>query len=173
MGYCMDRFFIFDQSECDRFKAQLVEKGNNQSTMVTYYYESVTGSDWLSYLISDRFGWQLCLMRLPEPDYHTLLGLSLNLRYEDEALAASHKLAEHIDLYHELIESLENAFDPGNREILRRIEVVLKTCSLTSPTNRREVVGKTYQQVENDAKYFRDISLRAKWLKNKVENILG
>jgi hypothetical protein len=112
-------------------------------------------------------------MRLPEPDYHTLLGLSLNSRYEDEALAASHKLAGHIDIYHELIGSLENAFDPGNKETLKRIEVVLKACSLTSQTNRREVVGKKYQQVENDAKYFRDISLRAKWLKNKVENILG
>jgi hypothetical protein len=169
----MDRFFIFDQSEYDHFKAQLVERGNNQSTLETYYYDPVTGSDWLSYPISERFGWQLCLMRLPEPDYHTLLGLSLNSRYEDEALAASHKLAGHIDIYHELIGSLENAFDPGNKETLKRIEVVLKACSLTSQTNRREVVGKKYQQVENDAKYFRDISLRAKWLKNKVENILG
>jgi hypothetical protein len=169
----VDRFFIFDQSEYNRFKAQLVEKGSNQSTFETYYYDPVSGSDWLSYPRSERFGWQLCLMRLPEPDYQTLLDLSLNSRYEDEALAASYKLAEHIDLFHELIESLENAFGPENKEILRRIEVVLKTCTLTSPTNRQEVVGKTYLQVEKDAKYFRDISLRAKWLLNKVENILG
>jgi hypothetical protein len=45
MGCRMDRFFIFDQLEYDRFRAQLVEKGNNQSTLEAYYCDPVTGSD--------------------------------------------------------------------------------------------------------------------------------
>ena len=60
-----------------------------------------------------------------------------------------------IDFRADLINELENI---GDRQ---RQETVIKLTGLDNALNRREIVGKTFQQIEFDAKYFKDIADRA------------
>lgn len=111
-------------------------------------------------------GYEL-LIRLPLPGTEKLITVALETSHEDEAVAAIMRLldeeaVEGKDFRHLLIERLEQLnFDSLDAAQKQRIRQFMTLTSLTDPTNKRPVKGKTLEQLEADAVYFGAVSEKA------------
>lgn len=89
--------------------------------------------------------------------------LVITSHYDDEVFAAGRTLLENeetkqIDFRLALISRLEQLHDKS-----RRISIIEYT-DLDSPLNRKDILGKSYDEILSDANYYRDIAARAKEL---------
>ena len=126
------------------------------------YFDDETNSKWFYYRVDGYMqgGGYPIFARQPLPDRKELITLSLLSENDDEVFAACRTMLDNerikkIDFRADLINELENI---GDRQ---RQETVIKLTGLDNALNRREIVGKTFQQIEFDAKYFKDIADRA------------
>lgn len=149
----------------ERFK--LVEKDDINWTAT--YFDDETNSEWFYYRVDTSLqgGGNPIFARQPLPDTKELITLSLFSENDDEVFAACRTLVDNeeikkIDFRADLINVLENIGD------IQRQETVIKLTGLDNALNRREIVGKTSQQIEFDAKYFKDIADRATKLRQRT-----
>ncbi len=138
------------------------------------YKDPLTSSFWLKYYATTatQGGGYLTLMRLPAPGTDKLIDISLNTVYEDEAVAAVLRLLdeeaiEAKDFRLQLIEGLEEAVEKATIQAERVMKIV-KFSNLTDPVNKREVLGKTTAQVQEEAAYFSGIADRAERLLKRL-----
>ncbi len=124
-----------------------------------------TGESWLSYMLdpASHSGGTKVFVKLPLVGTDKLIELAVSSQFEDEVFVASRILVENeetkkIDFRLELISRLEEL---NNRS--RQISIIEYT-DLDSPRNRREIIGKSYDEVCSDSKYYIDIADRARKL---------
>ncbi|WP_205503990.1 Imm27 family immunity protein [Rufibacter psychrotolerans] len=126
------------------------------------YRDNESGEQWLKYQINSGYhgGGQTNLIRLPEPTTAELIDIALNSEFEDEALAASFRLRDNeqcldkefrLDLIYRL-KSLEIRKLSGKEK--SRIKLVITTSALNRLENRREIIGKSSKEIEEDSLYF-------------------
>ncbi len=124
------------------------------------YRENNSAVKWLLFH-SDREnhgGGMKILGKLPFPETEILIDIALNSIYEDETIAACCVLVDNentSDFRLSLIEELEKIAD-GHRQ-----KLIIEYTELLSRHNRREIIGKSYDQVTEDARYFELIGRRA------------
>lgn len=136
------------------------------------YKDPLDNSFWLKYYATAATpgGGYLTLMRLPAPATEKLIDIVVSTMFEDEAVAAVLRLLdeeaiEKKDFRQQLIEKLEQAVEKGDMRSPLAMKII-KFANLADPTNKREVVGKTAEQVQADAAYFAGIAERAERLLN-------
>jgi hypothetical protein len=159
------RFFIAEPSLIKEMEETFSALSMEEDTLSKTYLNKVTGERWLSYTLdsSSHSGGTHVFGKLPLPGTDKLIDLAVTSQFEDEVFAASRTLVENeetkeIDFRLGLISRLEQM---NNKS--RQISIIEYT-DLDSPLNRREIIGKSYDEVSADSKYFRDISDRAKKL---------
>ena len=136
------------------------------------YIDNDTGNEWLYYRVDTclQGGGYPILARQPLPDTQQLIRLSLFSQNDDEVFATCRTLVDNeqtkkIDFRADLINALENIADS------QRQKKVIALTGLDNALNRRETLGKTFEQIIADAEYFKSIADRADKLKlNKRTN---
>ncbi|MDX5436272.1 MAG: hypothetical protein LPK03_03720 [Pontibacter sp.] len=118
-------------------------------------------------------GYEL-LIRLPLPSTQDLIEIAVDSPFEDEAVAAVMRLleeeaVEHKDFREKLVQRLgQISLESITQEQKQRLRKVITLSSLVDPTNKREVKGKTAEQVQKDAAYFKAVSERTRQLLLKL-----
>jgi hypothetical protein len=153
-------------------KMQLVETAAGGFAAV--YKDPATGAFWLKYYATaaTQGGGYLTLMKLPAPSIEELIDIALTSVFEDEAVAAILRLVdeeaiEKKDFRLLLIQKLEQ-LQPGHEVQQDRLIKIIKFSSLDDPSNRRELLHKSQEQIQADAAYFRGIAERAKLLLERL-----
>lgn len=160
------RYFIAEQKLIDQYEKQFDLVKRDETNWTATYMDKETGDKWLSYRVDTEYhgGGNPVMCRLPLPDTTTLIDIALQTENEDEVFAACRTLVNNEqlkkrDFRSDLISRLENL---KNKERQKRI---IELTGLDSDLNRREIIGKTSDQVDKDSKYFQDIAKRAMKLK--------
>ncbi|TPE43632.1 hypothetical protein [Pontibacter mangrovi] len=141
------------------------------------YKDTVSGRFWMKcYTMAGEQaggGYEL-LIRLPLPSTEELVELTLHSPHEDEAVAAVMRLleeeaVEQKDFRQKLVQRLEELdLESIHKEQKLRLRKIITLTSLTDPTNKREVLGKTAAQVQADVAYFEAVSERARRLLRRL-----
>jgi len=132
------------------------------------YIDEETGNKWLYYRVDTYLqggGYPIFALQ-PLPDTKRLIQLSLLSENDDEVFAAcrtlvDNELTKKIDFRSDLIHELEHIDDNQRRQ--RIVELT----TLDSASNRREILGKTLEEINLDANYYRSIAARAAKLKGQ------
>ena len=126
----------------------------------TQYIDEQTGYYWLKYLIDERsFSENLMQISPPMTTEH-LIEIALTSRYADEVSAAASRLSieEQFDgkEFRQLLIDRLNNFDISqmNKAEKDRIKTIIESSKLTDRVNKREIVGKRFSEIEQDAKFF-------------------
>ena len=160
--YILTQHLIADTEKIEQLKERFKLVDKDDINWTATYFDDETNSKWFYYRVDTYLqgGGYPIFARQPLPDTKELIKLSLLSENDDEIFAACRTLVDNeeikkIDFRADLINELENI---GDRQ---RQETVIKLTGLDNALNRREIVGKTFQQIEFDAKYFKDIADRA------------
>lgn len=130
------------------------------------YKDTATGAFWMKYYATaaTQGGGYLTLLKLPAPSTEELIQIAIYTNFEDEAVAAILRLLdeeaiEKKDFRHLLVDQLQE-MDPEDipLEQKQRMRKIITLTSLVDPTNNREIKGKTIEQLETDAAYFKAVS---------------
>ncbi|WP_207430895.1 hypothetical protein [Sabulibacter ruber] len=145
----------------------LVEQQNDG--WIERYLDNLTGKEWLKYQINSEYhgAGQINLIQLPEPTTTELIEIALTSEFEDEASAAAIRLRDneqYLDtgFRQELINRLKKIElkQLTDREI-QRIRMVISYSELDHIENRREIIGKSYQEIEEDSRFFKSMAEEA------------
>ena len=168
-NYILTQHLIADIEKIEQLRKtlNLVDKDNINLTET--YIDTGTGNKWLYYRVNTYLqgdGYPIFGLQ-PLPGTKQLIKLSLFSEHDDEVFAACRTLADNeetknIDFRSDLINALENIDDK------QRQEKVIKLTGLDNALNRREIVNKTLEQIESDAKYYRSIADRADKIKQRT-----
>ncbi|MBC5993554.1 hypothetical protein [Pontibacter cellulosilyticus] len=138
--------------------------------LAAVYRDSGSGRFWMKYYTTageqSTGGYEL-LIRLPLPTTDELITVAIISPHEDEAVAAIMRLLdeealEKKDFRHLVVERLqEMTIESIDSSQKKRIRQIITLTSLADPTNKREVKGKTIEQLQRDAAYYEDVSKKA------------
>jgi hypothetical protein len=142
------------------------------------YKDAATSSFWMKcYTTAGEQldgGYEL-LIRLPLPTTEKLIQVAIETPHEDEAVAAIMRLldeeaVEGKDFRHLLVERLELMnLESISFEQKQRIRKIITLTSLTDPTNKRPIKGKTVEQLKADAAYYEAVSEQALGLLDRLK----
>jgi hypothetical protein len=114
------------------------------------------------------------LKRLPEPSTEELIDIALTSSDRNDIIGASLELSERerynkVDFREQLLNRLLKT-DTSNLDEFEkeRFRLVIYESDLYDPTNRRNIVGKHYSEIQMDADYYGTISEKAKKLLNRI-----
>ena len=131
------------------------------------YIDKTSGKEWIKYIFDDRSFSHNLLQIKPRLSTDDLIDIALNSTYPDEVIAAVNRLyyedkqdnnQYRARLIEKLKERIQNKLEPSEKE---RITNIIQAGNLLSDLNRREIKGKHYTEVYNDADYFKNIAFQA------------
>ena len=162
----VNRHLISDLKLIDTLTTQfeLVHTDNDNWTKT--YLDQAKKEKWLSYYADGALqgGGYNILGRLPLPTTDKLIDLALHSYSDDEVFAACRTLTDNEEIRKQdfrlaLIERLEKL----NNNI--RQKKVIELTGLSSALNRQDILGKTAEQINTSANYYKQIADRADKLK--------
>ena len=165
--------------------ARLIEERLNQMQLMeeaagglaAVYKDAAAGRFWMKYYTTageQAGGGYELLIRLPLPSTDELIAAAIESPHEDEAVAAVMRLleeeaVEQKDFREQLVQRLEELdLQSITREQKQRLREVITLTSLADPMNKREVLGKTPEQVKAGVSYFEAVSERARQLLRRL-----
>ncbi|WP_299819252.1 hypothetical protein [uncultured Pontibacter sp.] len=140
------------------------------------YKDTASGRFWMKCYTTagEQQGAYELLIKLPLPKTNELISAALESPHEDEVVAAIMRLLEEEalekkDFRHLLVARLQE-LDPQSITAAQtqRIRKIITLTSLADPTNKREVKGKSLNQLKADAAYFEAVSKNALKLLDKL-----
>ena len=141
-----------------------------------YYTDSKTGEKWVKYSVDLDRGYFFNLMRAePEPTTDELIEIALTTEYYDEISAASSRLflneeISKIEYRDKLLENLKQLDYEGMKDdYKKRVETIIKAAQLTDRVNKREILGKSLSQINQDSQFFNRIADSAEEILNRIE----
>ncbi|WP_118976523.1 hypothetical protein [Taibaiella koreensis] len=142
------------------FGALYKDKNGNQYQLTRYW--------------SDTLEKELCLLeKLPRKEIPDLISIIFDIDDIEKVTAICCEIADrNFDSNKEyrldFIEKLERAYssDVGDAD---KVRICIGETMLFDATNKDPIVGKSYEQIGNDAKFYRDISDRAKEILDACE----
>ncbi|WP_187260923.1 hypothetical protein [Pontibacter beigongshangensis] len=156
-------------------KLELVE--TSEGGWASIYRDAATGRFWMKYyaVAGAQGGAYLLLIKLPPPATDELISIAMHSVQPDEAVAAVVRLlneeeVEHKEFRDMLLQKLEQELQeklPSKNERERLLQIIALT-KLTDLLNLRPVVGKSREEVQEDAAYFRQVAARAAVLFEKL-----
>lgn len=164
-SFIQARYFIADQSLMGEMEEQFTLLFSDETNWSKTYSDPVTGERWLSYML-DSFshgGGTRVFGKLPLPETEKLIDLIVTSQYDDEIFAACRTLVVNEEINKtEFRLSLICRLEQLNNKS-RRISIIEYT-DLDSPLNRKSILGKSYDEIIADSKYYKDIADRSKKL---------
>ncbi|PKV63335.1 hypothetical protein [Pontibacter ramchanderi] len=166
----VERYLYGDASLIERLLPQLELMEEAEGGWAAVFKDKASNVFWMKCYTSAGEqlggGYEL-LIRLPLPSTDKLIAVALETPHEDEAVAAIMRLldeeaVEGKDFRHLLVERLDQLDLPGIApDRKQRIRQCITLTSLTDPTNKRPVKGKSLAQLSADAAYFEAVSEKA------------
>ncbi len=168
-------FFICDRNEIE---AQLItlQKTGVSDDGWSIYYSDPADQQWVltHYHPEYQGGGIMVLKHLPVPDTATLITIAMTSGDKNDIDGASLELLQREqenkedfrkDLISRLADLMETKPSDFDKE---RIRIIIRQSELFDSTNKRDIVGKHWQEIEADARYFQEVSIQAKSMLNKI-----
>jgi hypothetical protein len=165
----MYQFFICNQDEVDSKIKTLAQTGTSDDGWTHFYVDKKTNEKWLltRYHSEYQGGGVPVLKKLPELTIDELINIALISQETNDIVGASLELSERErhkkeDFREKLLNHLLQV-DTSNLSNFdkERLKIIIYESDLYDATNRRNIVGKHFTEIENDANYFRSISKKA------------
>jgi hypothetical protein len=113
-------------------------------------------------------GGYLMLIKLPAPATDELITIAMHSVHQDEAVAAVVRLlneeeVEHKEFRYALLQKLEQQLQekPLSKDKKEWLLQIIALTKLTDPLNLRPILGRSREEVQEDAAYFRQVAARA------------
>jgi hypothetical protein len=144
----------------------LLESSNHGWT--EKYLNPSTGQHWLKYMIDRDNGRYFNLMLLnPKPTTEEMIDIAFTSSDNDEVEGAVHRLFieeedEKIDFRTAFIERLKKIdISQLDAEEKKNIKTIIFNGHLTDRTNRRDVIGKHFSEIQKDIEFFNEVADKA------------
>jgi hypothetical protein len=129
------------------------------------YLDPATGKHWLKYMIDRDNGRYFNLMLLtPKPTTEEMINIAFTSSDNDEVEGAVHRLFideedEKIDFRPTVISRLKQInLSTLNTEDKKRIKTIILNGHLIERTNKRDVVGKHFSEIQKDVQFFNEVA---------------
>lgn len=135
----------------------------------TTYIDTLTKEVWLKYNVTSMYieGQMTNLIRLPEPTTTDLINIVFSSEHDDEIIAASLRLRDK-ELFHgqefrdellnKIIKITKRNLDKGQKT---RVKTIITLTELAHGENRRDVMGKTTNEIMADSDFFMNVAYKA------------
>lgn len=166
-----DRKLFGTNTLVDDFTKTLTQTETLDGGWATKYIDKSTEHQWLKYVVDERGFFVNLIFISPSPTTDQLIEIALNTKYVDEISAASTRLnieeqSDKKEYRQKLIDKLRiidvSKLDTTEKE---RIKTIILASQLTDRTNKREIVGKHFSEIQVDADFFNSVA-------DTAENIL-
>jgi hypothetical protein len=166
----MHPYFICDQDAIESKLRTLTKSKTSDNGWIEYFVDQESNEEWLltHYHSEYQGGGSPVLKRLPEPTIDELVEIAMTSSEKSDIIGASLELSERernkkVDFRDKLINRLLkiSTFKLTDFE-KERLKIIIYESNLYDATNRRNIVGKHFTEIENDANYYRTISQKAK-----------
>jgi hypothetical protein len=165
-----NRTFIEDPKLVSEILNQLDLTGKTTGYKLELLINQFDGQHWKKYEFevagNDAYG----LRKHPYPNTAEIIEIALNSEFMDEVDGAC-ALLHHLE-WTERLEFREKLLDKIERNQkgmdLNRFNIIFDRTGLSDNSNKRDVRGKTVEEVEADYQYFTELTNRAIKLKGKI-----
>jgi hypothetical protein len=163
-----ERTFIEDQKLVSKMLDDLDSTGVTSGYGLELYVNPKDGQSWERYEFeldgNNVFG----LRKHPYPNTDKIIEITVNSKFMDEVDGAC-ALLHHLEWNNrtEFRERLLNELRITRIEKLR-FEIIYERAELSDSSNKRDVLGKTIDEIETDAQYFLNLTKQVNELKNEV-----
>lgn len=173
----MYQSFICNQDEVENKLKTLTKTGTSTDGWTHYYVDKNSNEEWyLTRYDSEYHGGGVpVLKRLPEPTVEELINISMTSADKNDIIGASLELSEREkykkeDFRARLLSRLLQV-DTSNLSDFEkeRLKIIIYESDLYDETNRRDIVGKHFTEIQNDADYFRTNAQKAKKILTDIE----
>ncbi len=171
-----DRYFIEEQSSVNILLKSLTPMDEHSGWQCELYIDKLTGQKWEKYLfeISDEQDDAIGLRRYPYPSTEEIIKITLTSQHPDEVDGASALLLDREYNKIEFREKLLSEIEKNITEITKdRFEIIYNRAELYDIVNKREVLGKSYQEIKADASHYIRMMEKAEELKRVIRNNNG
>jgi len=166
----MHQHFICNQSEIESKLKTLSKKGTSAESWADYYYDKNSSEEWLLTRYNSEYhgGGVSVLKILPEPSIEELIDIAMTSLDKNDIIGASLELSEREkinkdDFRSKLLDKLLQVDTTVLSDFEKeRLKIIIYESDLYDATNRRNIVGKHFTEIEKDADYFRTTSEKAK-----------
>lgn len=166
----MHQFFICNQNEVDSKVKTLTQTGTSDDGWTDFYVDKKTNENWLLIRYhSEYHGSGIpVLKKLPELTIDELINIALTSLDTNDIIGASLDLSERErykkedfrgKLLNHLLQVDISSLSNFEKE---RLRIIIYESDLYDATNRRNIVGKHFTEIERDANYYRSVSQKAK-----------
>jgi hypothetical protein len=174
----MHQFFICNQDEVEIKLKTLTKSGTSPDGWTHYYFDKNTNEEWhLTRYDSEYHGGGVpVLKRLPEPTIDELLNIALTSADKSDIIGASLELSEREKYKKENFRDklLSRLLQVDTTKVTNfekeRLKIVIYESDLYDATNRRDIVGKHFSEIQNDADYYQTIAVKAKKILSDIGN---
>lgn len=166
----MTEFFICNQDNVNSKIQTLTKKGTSVDGWTEDYVDEDTNENWLLTRYNSEYhgGGVPVLKKLPEPTIDKLIDIAITSYDTNNIIGASLELCEREKFNKEnfrdkLISRLLQV-DTSNLSDFEkeRLKIIIYESDLYDATNRRNIVGKHFTEIQIDAEYYRTIADKAK-----------
>ena len=173
----MHPFFICNQDEV-QLKLETLNKTGVSDDGWTHFYQNKNANEkWLLTKYNSEYhgGGVTVLKRLPEPTFQELINLVLTSVDTSDIIGASLELSERErykkeDFRDHLINRLLQVDTSNLTDFEKeRLRIIIYESDLYDATNRRNIVGKHFTEIQKDADYYQTISQKAKKILGDIE----
>jgi hypothetical protein len=172
----MHQFFICNQGEVESKLKSLAKTGTSTDGWTHYYVDNNSKEEWHLTRYDSEFhgGGVPVLKRIPEPALDELIDIAMTSADTNDIIGASLELSERekykkedfrVKLLNRLLQVDTTNLTDFEKE---RLKIIIYESDLYDATNRRNIVGKHYTEIESDADYYRRAAHMAKSI---LENI--
>lgn len=172
----MTEFFICNPKNVHSKLQSLTKTGTSVEGWTDYFIDKKTNENWLLTQYNSEYqgGGITVLKRLPEQTIEELINIAMTSLDTNNVIGASLELSERerhrkedfrLELLNHLLQIDTSNLSDFEKE---RIKIIVYESDLYDATNRRDIVGKHYTEIQNDAEYYRAIAEKAKAILTKV-----
>lgn len=166
----MHQIFICNQDEVEIKLKTLIKTGTSTDGWTHYFVEKNSNEEWhLTRYNSEYHGGGVpVLKRLPEPTTEELIHIALTSADSNDIIGASLELSQkekykkedfRAGLVNQLVQLDTSNLSGFEKE---RLKIIIYESGLYDATNRREIVGKHFTDIESDADYYRTTAQKAR-----------
>ncbi len=170
-----NRKFFGINTLVDSFTKNLIRIETFDGGWSSRYFDQESKKYWLEYVIDDRGFFRNLMFISPPPSTDELIDIAFTSPFEDEIHAAAVRLKleeyeEKKEFRQALVERLKNVNISKLSNFERnRLKSIIQSSQLTDRVNKREILGKHFSEIRQDALFYEGLADFAEGIFNKLK----